>query len=112
MSKGNILKDSFYKERLSRTSNQFIKTQNNLHHQPSQSAESDTDEQVISPQYIYHHLDKFSLITTSICLILAKPHAEQLLPSDNSNAHTNICRLSKYPSHNHRKFMSLSSFKK
>lgn len=93
MSKGNILKDSFYKERLSRTSNQFIKTQNNIHYQPSQSAESDTDEQVISPQCIHPYSDNFSLITTSICLTLAKPRAEQLLPSDNSNVHTSICRL-------------------
>lgn len=43
MIKGNILKDSFYKERLSRTSNQFIKTQQNIQSNNPSSPESDTD---------------------------------------------------------------------
>jgi hypothetical protein len=50
MSKGNILKDSFYKERLSRTSNQFIKTHQNLHQNYPSSPESDTEEQMASAQ--------------------------------------------------------------
>ncbi len=53
-SKGNILKDSFYKERLARTSNHIIKgyTTTNFAPPPQQD-ESDTDAVVISPEYIH-----------------------------------------------------------
>jgi hypothetical protein len=47
-SKGNILKDSFYKERLARTSNHIIKGYTTTHFNPPQEDE-DNDAVVISP---------------------------------------------------------------
>ena len=51
MSRGNILKDSFYKERLARTSGNIINAHTTNHFAPVQNNEdSDTDAQVISPE--------------------------------------------------------------
>jgi hypothetical protein len=48
--KGNILKDSFYKERLARTSNHIIKGYTTNFAPTTVEEESDTDAIVISPE--------------------------------------------------------------
>lgn len=50
--KGTILKDSFYKERLARTSNHIIKGYTTQFPNNDDAIESDTDAIVITPEYI------------------------------------------------------------
>lgn len=50
--KGTILKDSFYKERLARTSNHIIKGYTTQFPTNDDAVESDTDAIVITPEYI------------------------------------------------------------
>lgn len=50
MSRGNILKDSFYKERLARTSGNIINAHTTNHFPQQQQEDSDTDAQVITTE--------------------------------------------------------------
>lgn len=50
MSRGNILKDSFYKERLARTSGNIVNAHTTNHFPQQNQEDSDTDAQVITPE--------------------------------------------------------------
>lgn len=98
--KGNILKDSFYKERLARTSNHIIKGYTTTNFAPAPlEEESDTDAIVISAEYIAIHVDRNNSISNSISPILVKLHAEPPLPLGNLYALISVFQLYMYPFH-------------
>jgi hypothetical protein len=95
--KGNILKDSFYKERLARTSNHIIKGYTTTHFAlPPQEDESDTDAVVISTEYIPIHAGRSSWTSNSTSPTSARPHAVLLLRSDSLYAPTSASQLYMY----------------
>jgi len=91
--KGTILKDSFYKERLSKTSNHIIMGYTTQFPSQPDAIESDTDAVVITPEYYSLEVGSSSWISVSICPILAKQVAELLLLIEISYVPTNDCLL-------------------
>jgi hypothetical protein len=94
--KGNILKDSFYKERLSRTSNHIIKGYTTNFAQPTVEEESDTDAVVISQEYLFNDVGRSNLISNSIFLGLVRLHVDLPLPFESLYAHISVSLLYMY----------------